>query len=48
MPEKKQNDEAEQEIQENQFLDPPISPHYRNDDPEQTVKIVAEMPEDDQ
>jgi len=34
--------------QENQFLFPPINPDYRSDEPEQSVKVVAEMPEDDE
>lgn len=35
-------------LHNNQFLDPPIKRHDRNDEPEQTVKIVAEMPGDDE
>jgi hypothetical protein len=35
-------------LHNNQFLDPPIKPHDRNDEPEQTAKIVAEMPGDDE
>jgi hypothetical protein len=48
MTENDQNDEAQETIHKNQFLDPPIKPHYRSDGPEQTVKVVAEMPDDDE
>jgi hypothetical protein len=48
MTENNQNDEAQVTVHENQFLDPPIKPHYRNDEPEQTIKVVAEMPNDDE
>ncbi|WP_372663229.1 hypothetical protein [Cohnella sp.] len=48
MTDNKQKDEAKDTILENQFLDPPISPHYRRDEPEQTAKVVAEMPDDEE
>lgn len=38
----------EASLHNNQFLDPPIKPHDRTDEPEQTVKVVAEMPGDDE
>jgi hypothetical protein len=48
MAENNQNVGGQDTAQENQFLFPPISPHYRSDEPEQTVKVVAEMSDDDE
>lgn len=38
------SEEAPDLIQENQFLDPPISPHYRRDETEEAVSTTAAKP----
>lgn len=47
-PNKKKVEVSDATLHNNQFLDPPIKPHDRTDEREQTVQLVAELPGDDE